>query len=242
MEKIVERSYAGHLLRFAFRHPSTRLFFDADARLSVGEADVKATEERIVNARSKLPAGAKIGYAENMTLIGLAGQALLRYDCCIFHAVAFLWDGKAWLLAAPSGTGKSTQYGNWQRQFPGEIEMICGDMPVLERRAQDCVWVHPSNWNGKEGMGGRASAPLGGLILLEQGRENAISCLSAREAVFPVLRQFVADLDTEEEIRAMCGIAESVLRSVPVWKLVNLGDDASTALLRNTLCSRRKKT
>ena len=91
-------------------------------------------------------------------------------------------------------------------------------------------------------MGGRASAPLGGLILLEQGRENAISRLSAREAVFPVLRQFVADLDTEEEIRAMCGIAESVLRSVPVWKLVNLGDDASTALLRNTLCSRRKKT
>ena len=235
MEIVFETEYAGHKLRFAFQHPSTRLFFDADIQAFLGEPDVKATEERIRCAAGKLPQGAKIGYVENQTLIGLAGQALLRYDCCIFHAVAFLWRGLAWLLSAPSGTGKSTQYFNWQRLFPGEIEMISGDMPVLEARGDEGVFVHPSNWNGKEGVGGHGFARLGGLVLLEQGKENAISWVEAGDAVYPVLRQFVADLDTPEEIRRLAKLTEQVLLSAPVWKLVNLGDDASTRLLRRTL-------
>ena len=235
MEKIFEKEYAGHKLRFAFRPPSARLFFDAALKPGWGEPDIKASKERIQRAKSQLPALSKIGYVENQTLIGLAGRALLPHGCCVFHAVAFAWKGKAWLLSAPSGTGKSTQYFNWQRQFPGEIEMICGDMPVLELREQGEVWVHPSNWNGKEGLGGHPAARLGGLVLLEQGRDNRMDHVPAREAIYPVFRQFVADLDDREDILRLSGLMEGLLRSAPVWKLVNLGDDASTRLLRRTL-------
>ncbi len=240
MEKVYEREYAGHRLRFAFVHPSTRLFFDPTLCPVSGDPDILATEERIEGARGKLPEEAKIGYVENQTLIGLAGQALLRYGCCIFHAVSFILDDGAYLLAAPSGTGKSTQYFNWQRLHPGEIRMISGDMPVLEQREDGSVWVHPSNWNGKEKIGGKDPAWLCGVVLLEQGKENRILRLAPKDAIPPLFRQFVADLDTEEEIRSLASLLERMLLAAPVWKLVNLGDDASTELLRRELLQSRK--
>lgn len=235
MEKVYEREYAGHRLRFAFVHPSTRLFFDPTLRPVSGEPVILATEQRIEGARRKLPEEAKIGYVENQTLIGLAGQALLRYGCCIFHAVSFIFGEDAYLLAAPSGTGKSTQYFNWQRLHPGEIRMISGDMPVLEHREDGSVWVHPSNWNGKEKIGGKDPARLRGVVLLEQGKENRIRRLSPQDAIPPLFRQFVADLEREEEVQALASLLERMLLTAPVWQFVNLGDDASTELLRREL-------
>ncbi len=111
--------------------------------------------------------------------------------------------------------------------------MISGDMPALERKG-DAITVHPSPWNGKENIGSFLSAPLGGVVLLEQGRENRMERISTRKAIVALMRQFVADPSTEEEILALCAILDALLHR-PVWKLVNTGDLASTELLRKTL-------
>lgn len=197
--------------------------------------DICASEDRIARAKAQLPAESKIGYIENQALIGLASQRLLRWDCCIFHAVSFIWRGRAFLLTAPSGVGKTTQYLNWQRQFPGEVSMICGDMPVLERREDGTVWVHPSNWNGKEHLGGTVSAPVAGIILLEQGTENRVTPLPVSAAIPLLFPQFVVQLDTDDEIRSLARIMDCLLRAAPVQKLTNRGDSSSTSLLRDTL-------
>ena len=117
--------------------------------------------------------------------------------------------------------------------------MICGDMPALEKRPDGSVWIHPTSWNGKENLGSRISAPLSGIVLLEQDGVNEIMPLTPRQAIPPLLRQFIIRPDTEEQIRALAGILDGTLRSVPVWKLRNLGDDASTELLRRTLAQRQ---
>ncbi|MBQ5489751.1 MAG: hypothetical protein IIT77_03305, partial [Oscillospiraceae bacterium] len=41
---------------------------------------------------------------------------------------------------------------------------------------------------------------LGGLVLLEQGKEDRIVPLSAQEGLVPLLRQFMVYTETEEEI------------------------------------------
>ena len=41
--------------------------------------------------------------------------------------------------------------------------------------------------------------------------------------------------DTEGQIRSLTRLMDQMLRNVPLFKLVNLGDDASTVLLRETL-------
>lgn len=241
-EKVFQLNYAGHPLRYSFLEPATRYYMRPRPWPVEGmDPDVAASRELLDQVRVSFPEGTSDEYLEYRCMIGLTAKALLRYGCCVFHAAAFNWRGRAWLLTAPPETGKTTQYLNWQRLFPGEIAMISGDMPVLEGREDGSVWVHPSSWNGKEDLFGGEAAPLGGLVFLEQGPEDRIEPLSLREAVVPLLMQFMVVMDTEEEIRALAALLDRVLRAAPSWKMVNRGGDASTRLLRETLLAGMEK-
>ena len=59
--------------------------------------------------------------AESKLMIMLVSDYLLSKDRLIFHSVAFLWNNKAWLLTAPSGTGKTTMYRHLKKSFGDEI-------------------------------------------------------------------------------------------------------------------------
>ncbi len=234
--QIYQANLAGRSIRYCFHYPNTARRFRSWLHPVEGdEYDVMVSDEDILRAYPDLLTGSYEDRAEYKSLIRPTSLFLLRTDCCIFHSVAFLWRDRAWLLTAPSGTGKSTQFLNWRNQFPSEIIMICGDMPILERRENDSIWVHPTSWTGKENIGSFTAAPLGGVVLLEQGKENLISPMQPREAIPPLFDQFCVYPETEAQIRSLCGILDLMLRNYPVWKFVNLGDAASTELLRKTL-------
>ena len=236
MSQVYEMSIAGQPLRYTFLYPETRFFLRPLPRRVEGEdCDIAVTPEKIELGRNFLEPGSSDAYVEYRCLIELTARRLLRSGGCVFHAVAFYWQNRAWLLTAPSGVGKTTQFLNWQRLHPEEITVISGDMPALETREDGTVWVHPSSWNGKENLFSWISAPLGGIVLLEQGKENSIVPLSPRDGVMPLLQQFMALPETEEELVAMAALLERMLRMAPACQLVNLGDEASTELLRATL-------
>ncbi len=235
--------YAGHPLRYSFLYPGTRFLMCPLPARAEGEAfDVSVTPALHALGRTELPPDSTDQYVEYRCLIELTARALLRYDCTILHAASFVWRDRAWLLTAPSGTGKTTQFLNWQRLFPGELTMISGDMPVLEAREDGGIWVHPSAWNGKERLFSRQSAPLGGLVLLEQGPENRIAPLVPEKCLMPLFRQIMARPETEDEIRRMARLLDRTLRTAPAWTYTNLGDDASTLLLRETLAAASERT
>lgn len=234
---IYQVEYAGHPIRYALRYAETRYYFGAYMHGARGDNyDICATDEWMDHVRTLLPDRSPPPFVECRSLIRLTSNALLRHGCAIIHAVSFLWQDRVWLLTAPSGTGKTTQFLNWQRLFPGEITMICGDMPVLEGGEDGSVWVHSSPWNGKEGLGNRElSGPLGGIVFLVQGADNIIEPISIRDAIPALFRRLVLRLNTEVEILAAAALVERILRYAPVWLLTNRGDDASTELLRQTL-------
>lgn len=235
-KQVFEWDLAGHTVTLTFLDPHTRYRLFPPPRPAADQApQIAVTPEMLEQVRPFLPEDATDSFAEYRCLILLSARLLLRYRCCIFHAAAFRWRDRAWLLTASPGTGKTTQYLNWQRMFPGEIQMISGDMPILESREDGSVWVHPSSWNGKEKLRGAESAPLGGLVLLEQGKDDRIVSLSAQEGLVPLLQQFMVFPETEEEILRIAGLLERMLLTAPHWKMVNRGGDASTRLLRETL-------
>ena len=238
MDKYYKTELAGHSLLYGFRYISTHFYlegFTEAESASDGEDVISSPEEWTEWCRARLPMGSRNGYVESRAMVWRSSLALLEWDCCLFHAVALRWREKAYLLTAPSGTGKTTQFRNWQRLFPGEVEMICGDMPVLEPRSDGSLWVHPSPWNGKENLRGAAAAPAAGLVLLEQGPENRILTMSGSEAVRPCLGQLLVRPETGEQILAMSRLLNRLLCSLPLRRMVNRGDDASTALLREEL-------
>ena len=244
MAESYEAEYAGHVVRFSFRNKGTKRYFRTYIRPSSSESyDVMAEESEIEEVRAC--ENGRAPYAEYRCLIGRTAREILKYKCCIFHSASFLFRGKVFLVAGNSGVGKSTQYFNWQTLWPGEITMISGDMPVLEKRDDGTIWVHPTSWNGKENIGNNIVGQAAGIVLLEQGVENIIDRLSVRDAVLPILEQFLVRPETEEQIHNLEEIADRLLRAVPVWKMVNTGDLKSTALLRETLAenvSREKES
>ena len=241
-KRVYQLNYAGHPVRYSFLHPQTYALLRPFPRVVDGvEADVAVTQELIDRERPLILEDSSDSFVEYRCLIGLTAQKLLQYGCCIFHSASFVFRDRAWLLAAPPGTGKTTQYLNWQRLHPGEITMISGDMPVLEGRPDGSVWAHPSSWNGKENLKSWLSAPLGGVVLLEQGNEDQIRQVSPKEAILPLFRQFMVPLETEEEIKALAKLMEQMLTAAPCWKMVNRGGDESTVLLRATLLEQLEK-
>lgn len=211
--------------------PYERAPLAEDAPLSC--ARVRVSPARCAAAAAIYPPESSEAYVEYMELCPALSSALLPFGRVIFHAVAFLWQGRAWLLTAPSGTGKSTQYCQWKLLYGDRLQIINGDKPIVYIQDGD-VYVTSSPWTGKEMMSQRLTAPLGGIICLEQAEENRIRRLHTREAVGPLYAQFLYDCAGPEEVRAVCRLEEAMLRQ-PVWLLENRGDADSVKLCHQTL-------
>lgn len=172
--------------------------------------------------------------AENKAMICLASDYLLPYNRMLFHSVAFVYKGNAFLVTAPSGTGKTTQYKNLKELYGDDIQIICGDNPVLHFIDQN-IMVHPSPWKGKEGYGSMLVAPLGGIVYLKQASENRITQMEPKDAVIPIFNAINTYSKTPKLVDQMFKLEEKLITSVPVYLYENTGTLESSEILLNTL-------
>lgn len=211
---------AGRSFRVSARYAKTAAYFpapDPEAPLVPG-APVSIPE---TDWQEYLQSGMEdCAHTEYSMLTAHCSDALLAFDCVILHAAALRWRDRSWLIIAPSGVGKSTQTRNLQALLPGEVSVICGDRPVLER-CGGAFRVHPSPWNGKENWHGAEAAPLGGLILLRRGPENRLYALREDEAILNLYVAFIQTSASVEAVTKVADLEDGVLRAVPTWLLVS---------------------
>ena len=174
-------------------------------------------------------------YGEYSLLSLQTSEALFEHQRFVFHSVALRWHDKAWLITAPPGVGKSTQYKNLKELYGDEVSIINGDRPIIQIMENGSIMVHPSPWNGKENWYGAEAAPLAGIICLKQGQENVIKPLTAKEAAVTVLASIFHSYENEQIVRKAAKLATAMLKPTPVWLLTNKGDLESSALLHDTL-------
>lgn len=196
-------------------------------------------EDELHRVMPLYPGAPNEGYVESMELCRLCCDALLPFERAVFHALSFMWRGKAWLLTAPSGTGKSTHYVLWKLRYGDEIQLMNGDKPVLDASGET-IAVCPSPWYGKEGMHQMLTAPLGGVIILEQAQENSMRRITVREAVGRIFSQFLFSAENAEQLEYVSKIETKLLESVPVWLLRNRGDTAAAELCHDTISKELK--
>jgi hypothetical protein len=197
-------------------------------------ATVSISREELLSRLPLYESGTSEQYAEHMELCLRCGDALLPHGRAIFHGAAFIWRGRALIITAESGTGKSTHYVQWKRLYGGEIAIINGDKPVLDFSREE-IAVCPSPWRGKENMGSMNTAPLGGIIMLKKGPQNAMRRLSPKEAAQPLFVQFLSSMQSQSAAQLTGQYTERMLESVPVWCLENKGDEDSARLCRQTI-------
>ena len=130
-------------------------------------------------------------YLEQLAVYRKIAESLLEYNVLLFHGAAFSADGMGILLAASSGTGKTTHMRLWQRMMAerGEkLTVINGDKPLL-RVFDEEVRMYGTPWRGKEGYGENTSAKLDSIVLLSRGTKNEIQEITPQQALPRVLQQ-----------------------------------------------------
>lgn len=229
-------SFAGTDIYFSFRHKETYKYFgnwikEAKERHRVHIRVPQSDIEEWISRWGR--------FDDAFTEFGLSvfrvSDYLLLYDKCVFHAASIVYKDKAYLFTAKSGTGKTTQLMNWMQLYGNETKIINGDKPILSAE-NDKLWVFPSPWKGKERIGEDSIyAELGGIIYLEQGKENFVSRLSASDAAIPIMNRFLCTVENEEIIHGICRLEEKILCTVPIWKAINTGDLDSTRMIHDIL-------
>ena len=216
-----------------FQFPETRLFFERyllEKRYDQ-EPYVYVSAKDWREYLKQFPELKKDTYGEIKILAHLVSDYLTEYKRTLLHGVAFVYKEKAWILSAESGTGKTTQYLNLKELLGDEIEMICGDFPVLHFVQDGTIMTGPSPWNGKEGYSGNRKAELGAIILLKQGSVNEFVPLSSSETVVPLFHQIITYMKTETVIHKQISYERKLIESVPVVQYINTGKPESGILL-----------
>lgn len=235
MKNIYGGVFGGIYLSFCFRYKETAGYFKewikpvgiTDSLVSVPDKDFQ-----FFNDKWGIP---DHPYSEYSLSVYRTGDELLKHGRCIFHSAAFLWDGKAYLFTAPSGTGKSTQLNNWLQLYGNEISIMNGDKPVLFKN-ENGITVYPSPWKGKEGLGDDSiTAPLGGIIILQQGRTNSLVRLTSERSVTQLIQRILFTVETRELVLNAVNMIDAIVSDIPVWLLTNTGDQYSARLTHNTL-------
>ena len=216
-----------------FLYSETRSYFQEYiiAKAPYRRPCVQLGSEELRLFYSQYPTAQQNAAAEVKLLIPLISDWLLDSNRLLMHGVAFIYKGRAFILTAQSGVGKTTQYVNLKKRYGDAITIICGDNPVLHFHDKHHIEVCPSPWNGKEGYGNNCRAELGGIIFLEHGEENAFLQPEKADLVIPLFHQIMTYAKTEETIHTVVAYLRQLLTSVPAFIFRNTGTPESSVLL-----------
>lgn len=174
--------------------------------------------------------------AEYMGTGQIFSKRLLEFNGSFLHASAVVWNGKAYLFSANSGTGKSTHTEKWCRLF-GAV-YLNDDKPAL--RLQDGVWMaYGTPWSGKHDLSSAMGVPLGGIAFLERGEENRITSMDSMEAVPKFMNQSLWKLSRQQMEKQLL-LVDRLLRQVPIWRLVCRNDDEAAVVSHKAMTGGRE--
>ena len=156
-------------------------------------------------------------YCESICLYRAIAERLPSYHRFVFHGAAVEADGKAYLFAAPSGTGKSTHVGLWMKHFGDRVSIINGDKPIIGVE-EGAATVYSGPWAGKEGWQRNTQAPIGGICLLARGKENRIQRIDPSAYFDELIRQIYVPKNGEAMLQTL-DLLNELAKQVPFYRL-----------------------
>ena len=170
-------------------------------------------------------------YLENLAVYRKIARWMVDRDTLLFHGSVIAVDGRAYLFAAKSGTGKSTHARLWREALGDRAVMINDDKPLLHIR-KDGVTACGTPWNGKHHLGNNIMAPLDGIAILHRGDRNIIVPAEAKEA-FPMLVQQSFRPEDPVGMGKTLELLDRMRALVPVWDLTcNMEPEAAEVAFR----------
>lgn len=143
-------------------------------------------------------------------------NALPVFGGMLLHSSAVVYENKAYLFSAASGTGKSTHTQLWLKQFDGSY-ILNDDKPAI-MKTDNGIFAYGTPFSGKTDWNVNKGIPLQAICALERGEKNTIEPLPPDEALFWIMNQTVRPYE-EERMSQMLDVLDEVINQVPTYKL-----------------------
>lgn len=171
---------------------------------------------------------------------GLNNCAMLAYafstaahDTVLIHSSVIRCNGKAYMMTAPSGTGKSTHTHLWYTNIP-DCDLMNDDNPIIRIQNGKPI-VYGSPWSGKTPCYRNIYAPIGGIVRIVQHSENKIRRFRAAEA-FAMLLPACSNLKCDTQIyNSICNTITKIIENCSIWELKCLPDKEAAILCHETI-------
>lgn len=157
---------------------------------------------------------------------------MLRCGGVILHASLVEVNGCGILFSGPAGVGKSTQAALWQEEMGAEL--INGDRVIL-RRPGPCWRGYGSPYAGSSRCWRNTSAPASAIVLLEQGAENRLRAVGPLDAFRGVWSGLTLNSWNPVFVDWASRMTQSLIASVPVYRLTCRPDAGAVQLLARAL-------
>ncbi len=154
-------------------------------------------------------------------------RKLTNFNGLMLHSSAIVMDGKGYMFSAHSGTGKSTHTALWCKVFGDRVQIINDDKPIIRKIGEE-YRVFGTPWSGKTDLNINTSAPLKGIVFLARGEKNTINPIDRKkENVATLFVEQTVKPKTADRTLKMLGVADDILKTVPVYRLYcNISEDA----------------
>ena len=191
-----------------------------DFVVRTSQADIDRERER--SAREDQLEGRPVqawheGYLEELSIYRQIAERMPAYDTFLFHSSAIAVDGKGYLFAAKSGTGKSTHAWLWQQLLGDRLVYVNDDKPLIRITEQGAL-VYGTPYDGKHHRSNNISVPLEAVCLLKRGEQNSIREISA-VAAFPQLMQQVYCPQDRSAMEKTMALLQGLTRRVRFYEL-----------------------
>lgn len=143
----------------------------------------------------------------------------------LLHSSAVVYENRAYLFTAPSGTGKSTHTQLWLKNFEGSY-ILNDDKPAIKLE-DGKVMAYGTPFSGKTDWNVNKRVPLQAICILGRGEKNEIEKVPPEEALFVILDQTCRPYDADKMDKLLT-ILDKVISEVPVYRLkCNMEDEAA---------------
>lgn len=181
-----------------------------------------------------LPASDVARYQRECSISNLiAGELLLMScDCFLLHSSVVAMHGRTVLFSGPSGIGKSTQADIWKRSLGAEV--VNGDRCAISKRASG-FYGCGSPYCGSSGIYSRVEAPIQGIFVLRQAKENRLRRMEGGEAFRALFAQCILNTWDAVYMMHLMDLLTQLLASTPVYALSCRPDEEAAALAYHAL-------
>ena len=136
-------------------------------------------------------------------------------------------DGRGHLFVGQSGAGKTTT----ARMWGDDAREIVSDDRVIVREEDGRLWMHGTPWHGEAELASASRAPLAGVYLLTQAKENELRELPPAVAVARLFGCTFPPFHNAAAIDFTVSMLERIVSNVPVREFRFTLDRAALELI-----------